>query len=418
MEMFEYISALFGGIFICLVVIYVFYSKVKSRRKYRDYVEFDSLPFTPDEKQIIYIEGEYNEAVNEFIKRNYDSICEYFYLRGYEFYYLPYASEKLGGERRLNYWAPYRRGTRKVNMESDYLLKFMSQKSRKSVKPSLIFYSYYIPREDWPARSIVFKKLEIDLTKGVESGFCELLNRFESAKKPTTKNILVADEDFEADDNDADYTDARYAVPQATPPLSTTAKTEGSDVGARYSLKDNHAMCDYVMAEYPDNETQQLLKEIDARVAILAQKGISEHILQQIVAKPAVVSRMVITPENRIILPDYNNMEIKMSPLVKAVYFLFLLHPEGIIFKHLADYREELIDIYENIKGKDIDVVMMQSVKDATDPTKNSMNEKVARIREAFVTRFDERLAANYIVIGERGMPKHIPLHREFVEWQ
>ena len=47
-----------------------------------------------------------------------------------------------------------------------------------------------------------------------------------------------------------------------------------------------------------------------------------------------------------------------------------------------------------------------------------SINEKVARIREAFVTRFDERLAVNYIIQGERGEAKRIPLHREFVKWQ
>ena len=107
-----------------------------------------------------------------------------------------------------------------------------------------------------------------------------------------------------------------------------------------------------------------------------------------------------------------------MSPLVKAVYFLFLYHPEGIVFKRLSEYRDELIDIYENIKGEEINAVMMRSVEDVTDPTKNSINEKIARIREAFVTRFDERLAVNYVVRGERGEPKRIPLHREFVEWQ
>jgi hypothetical protein len=177
-------------------------------------------------------------------------------------------------------------------------------------------------------------------------------------------------------------------------------------------------MYDYVQAEYPDMETQRLITEIENRVALLAQKGIGEHILQQIVAKPAVVSRMIITRDYRIILPDYNNMEINMTPLVKAVYLLFLRYPKGIIFKHLTSYRSELISIYTSIKGQPLDEKMKQSIYDATDPTKNSINEKVARIREAFVTRFNERLATNYIIHGERGEAKRIPLHREFVEWQ
>ena len=107
-----------------------------------------------------------------------------------------------------------------------------------------------------------------------------------------------------------------------------------------------------------------------------------------------------------------------MTPLVKAVYFLFLRHPQGINFKDLVDYRDELVSIYEGIKSERVNSKMYQSVCDITDPTKNSINEKVARIREAFVTRFDERLAQNYIVKGERGEAKCIPLNREFVEWQ
>jgi len=32
-----------------------------------------------------------------------------------------------------------------------------------------------------------------------------------------------------------------------------------------------------------------------------------------------------------------------MTPLTKAAYFLFLKHQEGILFKHLFDYRNELL---------------------------------------------------------------------------
>lgn len=61
---------------------------------------------------------------------------------------------------------------------------------------------------------------------------------------------------------------------------------------------------------------------------------------------------MVITENYDIILPDYHNMTIKMEPLVKAVYILFLRHEEGILFKCLSDYREELYDIYVDIRKK------------------------------------------------------------------
>lgn len=409
MEMFGYIGAFLAGLTICFAVIIIFISNAVNRRKYRDYIAFEHLPFAPCKRQIIYIEKEYNSTINSFIKVNYDSICERFQQYGYEFCYLPYLPQKLGSEKRLNYWAPYTNDTETVSIESNYLLDFATPKSRETVEPSLIYYCDDVDKGDWPDKYLVFRKIEIDSSRDIESSFNALLNTFQEEIVDTPK---INDPYYELNEDDADYTDARYETTQID------TDTHEGKADARYSLKDNHEMYDYVMAEYPDKETQQLLNEIDARVAVLAQKGISEHILQQIVAKPAVVSRMVITPDNRIILSDYDNMEIKMSPLVKAVYFLFLYHPEGIVYKHLTDYREELIDIYENIKGEPLSPVMLRSITDVTDPMKNSINEKVARIREAFVTRFDERLAVNYIIRGERGESKRIPLHREFVEWQ
>ena len=128
------------------------------------------------------------------------------------------------------------------------------------------------------------------------------------------------------------------------------------------------------------------------------------------------LSRLVITKDFRILLPDYYNMEIKMEPLVKAVYFLFLKHPEGIMFKFLPDYREELTQIYVNLKPNGMNERVLQSIEDVTNPTLNSINEKCARISGAF--QFDEKLARHYYIEGKRGEPKKISLPRDLVTWK
>ena len=46
------------------------------------------------------------------------------------------------------------------------------------------------------------------------------------------------------------------------------------------------------------------------------------------------LSRLTITKDFTIILSDYNK-EVKMEPLIKSVYLLYLNHPEGIAFKAL-----------------------------------------------------------------------------------
>ena len=108
-----------------------------------------------------------------------------------------------------------------------------------------------------------------------------------------------------------------------------------------------------------------------------------------------------------------------MTPLVKAVYILFLCHPEGIVFKCLPDYRNELMCIYMTIFGvEEPTEPMIKSVLAVTDPYNNSINEKCARIREAFISQFDEDLAKNYFITGKRGEPKTITLSRDLVEWE
>ena len=63
-------------------------------------------------------------------------------------------------------------------------------------------------------------------------------------------------------------------------------------------------------------------------------------------------------------------------------------------------------------------LLLEQSIRDVTDPCNNSINEKCARIREAFVQNFDDRLAQNYYVTGKRGEPKRITLDKSMIIWE
>jgi len=58
---------------------------------------------------------------------------------------------------------------------------------------------------------------------------------------------------------------------------------------------------------------------------------------------------------------------------------------------------------------------MRRSIDDICNPLNNSINEKCARIREAFVANFDSEIAKNYCVTGEKGQPKRIILDRSLV---
>ena len=163
---------------------------------------------------------------------------------------------------------------------------------------------------------------------------------------------------------------------------------------------------------------QEIMREIEVRVEQLRKRGISQWAIKQLVEPKQMLSQLVITRDYRFFLPDYNNMEIKMEPLIKAVYLLFLRYPEGLMFKDLPSYREELTEIYLRLKPNGMTERVQKSIEDVTNPMLNSINEKCARIRGAFLLKFDEHLARSYYIDGLRAQPKKIALPRELVLWE
>ena len=157
--------------------------------------------------------------------------------------------------------------------------------------------------------------------------------------------------------------------------------------------ENDHIPCILALDEDQKFVSLTLLEDMDVRVQKLRAKGLNEWTFRSLFKTKAQLSRLVITKDYRILLPDYNDIEVKMEPLVKAVFFLFLNHPEGIIFKELADFREELLNIYKKLKPMGLNKRTIQSIEDVTNPLLNSINEKCARIRSAFVKEFDESLA-------------------------
>ncbi len=168
------------------------------------------------------------------------------------------------------------------------------------------------------------------------------------------------------------------------------------------------------MAENKDGLTTYILKNLDNCIKNLRLLDISRTTINRALCCFRSLSQMVITNDNRILLPFYE-VEIKMSPLPKALYFLFLNHPEGIILKNMPDYKDELYKIYLALSpAENIDKIK-KSIDKLCDPLDNSINEKCSRIREAFLKYFEEDLACIYYISGNAGELRYIWFDRNFV---
>jgi hypothetical protein len=119
----------------------------------------------------------------------------------------------------------------------------------------------------------------------------------------------------------------------------------------------------------------------------------------QIEAAKGRLSRLRITKDFRFLLLDYG-VEVELQPVHKAVYMLFLAHPEGIEFKHMADYRDELTDYYMKTARLMDKEKIVESVDHLVNPLDNAINEKCSRIKKAFSELMDEYSATYYIISG------------------
>ena len=391
------------------------------------------LPFEPHPKQIIYVENTYDEQVNEFIQHNYNTICGHFAEKGYEFVYLPLLSLRFDKDVR-SYYNPSYSISKNIPIKSSFILDFMAHpENRGNILPSLLYVKEGLKCKE--GEDLVLRAITVDSHLFADPEYDRYLR---DIVNDIQKVERVAEESYsinrDADGGDSQFPfgrswERRFVLGDFLPKKNSEVRTLMDEEDVSYSLdgdadfaEPNESICcsyDYIEADDTfDEDTKQLVAEIEERINKLKQKGIKQYVLENLLRAPIEPSRMVITSDFRILLPDYNNVEIEMTPLVKSVYILFLVHPEGIPFKHLGDYREELRDIYCDVCGGWLTDKMERSVEAVTDPYNNSINEKCARIREAFIKKFEESIAEPYIIQGKRGEPKYIALPPEKVEWQ
>lgn len=160
-----------------------------------------------------------------------------------------------------------------------------------------------------------------------------------------------------------------------------------------------------------------LVEEVKEKIQKLKEYGMSEKEITSLLHTEEPLLKLTISKSYRIFLGD-NRVEVHMEPLVKAVYLLFLSHPEGIVFKDLPDYRRELTKIYSEVRPWGLSERALHSIEDVTNPLLNSINEKCARIRKAFINVMDNKAAEPYIIKGMRGGIKKIALPRDLVVWE
>lgn len=237
---------------------------------------------------------------------------------------------------------------------------------------------------------------------------------FPADKKATLYSAMMPVEDIFLATNDSDFFVARLDITSTD--LIETAVSEYFDTLQEMfdEILDTGNYKEYhfrktILSPYDDN---------GIRFSITRSQD--DEVMFSVTPKPfpfTELSRLEITPYNRpILLPDYNR-EFRFGAQVKALYILFLRHPEGIRIKEIADYKEEFKSIYFWCSNRTDTDKLRKSVDKLLDVcNRNTLDAKKSKcnstIREVIP---NAGLNCHYVIEVVRGEKHKINLDRSLV---
>ncbi|ESU24367.1 hypothetical protein FEDK69T_08140 [Flavobacterium enshiense DK69] len=177
-----------------------------------------------------------------------------------------------------------------------------------------------------------------------------------------------------------------------------------------------------------DSESSAIVEELDSKLKAVKDNGqllvlvpiikklLEDHLRQGISCNKSFVCDLLIDTENRIFLLALDK-EIKLSFLTKAIYLLFLKHPEGINLKELSKHQKELLTIYTQVSNHEDYSKTLKSIENIVNLETKAIYTHISRIKSEFYKIMDETYADNYIIAGYRDEIRKVLLENVRVHW-
>lgn len=173
-----------------------------------------------------------------------------------------------------------------------------------------------------------------------------------------------------------------------------------------------------------DREQQRALEELKQAVLnyVLTyhtdpSKIIQEHISGKFIIAPDKISPIVVNNDTDIVLPYYDELNVKMPALHRAIYILFLCHHnDGIVLKDFDHYRNELMNIYSVVMpGRDEHLAQV-TIDNLCNPLNNTLSEYISKINKRFKMIIKKQdIAEHYCIKGKRGEAYRVNISPELL---
>ena len=378
------------------------------------------MPFYDDKKilrkvpflkngMVIFVAGPSTDTQNLYVEQNRSTIQGQFSEVNYHFVFIPDLLESLP-ESVLDYFFPLM-----SRPSQDAIYEHIRKTARLGNEAGLLYQR---------GQAIFFRELNSDSCQEEIDGLVKELdsqNRIRYRMAPAEPEPEVGEPSlFE---NEVIYP-AKHKKETREKKVSWIRKQTKKTADALEDIFDSTMGGLFDMESQDDTEeceSIQLEEQIEAILSYV-QKDITEKFgitleqLGAIINYNVRLSHLHISRSGKMMLSDFGK-EVKMDDKCKAFYFLYLRHPEGIRYKEMSDYREELLEIYWGLVDREREEAA-KTIDRLIDPLGNEMNVCSSRIKAAFRNQVGERVAKFYYLVGPAGEIKKIPLDRDLVIWE
>ena len=128
---------------------------------------------------------------------------------------------------------------------------------------------------------------------------------------------------------------------------------------------------------------------------------------------------IIINEKNNILLPELNNLEIRLNPLFKTLYVFYLKHIEGVRLNELNDFKDELLTLYKKLSVltvEDTNEVLEARITDLVNPYGGSFSQKKSKLNKIISDLLGEPLAQFYRIEGVPGEPFKINISHNLID--
>ncbi|MDR1860387.1 MAG: hypothetical protein LBR06_05650 [Bacteroidales bacterium] len=353
--------------------------------------------------QVVFV-GRMDSEMDSFVTDDYAKLCDWFRYSGFDFVSFSAIADDL----------KYNRSTRQITDSISYCYPNKNIVLPKKFNPAI---KVYFSTETITKK--LFAKLDYE-HKEVKSGLLRLLS--------------------DEPDENGNYSFEYYQLPEPIDQWNRLslftdylkdrkfiyAEEEKKEEKQPNKVQEDTEEAPRIRFHFGPPPYKDALDKIEEHIARAQELGIYEELISEIfdvISKTKnlgngnnlQISRLTIDSEYRIFLPDYANKEIEMTVLPKTLFVFFLRHPEGIVLKQLSDYEPEILQIYKMLSKRMNEQEMRESIKQLCHPTENSVNEKISRVKQAFLRQISDRNACHYYIAGARGKEYKIMLDRKLL---